>query len=65
MLYSVGIEKRFELSVKAKIKKTWKSREELQNLEMPDDPRELTKALFEVADRKLLEKKLRQGNCVI
>ena len=60
-LYNAGFEKRLEMFEKANIKETRKSREELRDLDMPDDPRELAKALFEVVGRKVREKQLKKS----
>ena len=55
------IEKRFEMSEKSKIKETRKSREKLGDLDMPNDPRELARAMFQAADQKVREKQLKKS----
>ena len=64
-LYNAGFEKRLEMSEKAKIKETRKSREKLRNLDMPSDPKDLVHAMFQAADRKVKEKQLRKSRRVI
>ena len=63
-LYSAGLKKDWEMPEKVTTKKTRKSHKDLRDLDMPDDPRELVKALFDAADRKVREKKLRKGRQV-
>ena len=63
-LNSAGLKKDWEMLEKVTIKKTRESHKELRGLDMPDDPRELVKALFEAANRKVREKKLRKGRQV-
>ena len=59
------IEKRFEMSEKSKIKETRKSREKLRDLDMPNDPRELARAMFQAADQKVREKQLKNSRRII
>jgi hypothetical protein len=59
------IEKRFEMSEKSKIKETRKSREKLRDLDMPNDPRELARAMFQAADQKVREKQLKKSRRII
>ena len=59
------IEKRFEMSEKSKIKETQKSREKLRDLDMPNDPRELARAMFQAADQKVREKQLKKSRRII
>ena len=59
------IEKRFEMSEKSKIKETRKSREKLRDLDMPNDPRELVRAMFQAADQKVREKQLKKSRRII
>ena len=49
----------------AKIRETRKSREKLRNLDMPLDPKDLARAMFQAADRKVKEKQLRKRRRVI
>ena len=59
------IEKRFEMSEKSKIKETRKSREKLRDLDMPNDLRELARAMFQAADQKVREKQLKKSRRII
>ena len=59
------IEKRFEMSEKSKTKETRKSRDKLRDLDMPNDPRELARAMFQAADQKVREKQLKKSRRII
>ncbi len=53
------------MSEKSKIKETRKSREKLRDLDMPNDPRELARAMFQAADQKVREKQLKKSRRII
>ena len=53
------------MSEKANTKETRKSREKLRDLDMPSDPKDLARAMFQAADRKVKEKQLRKSRRVI